>query len=180
MFNNIFDSFQNAIAEAKQEREQLDRLLTISTPREHLLVAAIALVLLTLAVWLFFGSVTKSLAVDGVLVETGKNLSEENRSIQALTWINSEDALHILVGMNAMIELNSVDGQTVAVGAAVTKISAEPVTERLEMIESLAPLSVYRFDLFLEDALVFDAVEKNCRIVMHLGTQTPISLFRMR
>ena len=45
MFNNPFDSFHNTVAEAKQEREQLDRLLTISTPRERLLVAAIALLL---------------------------------------------------------------------------------------------------------------------------------------
>ena len=72
MFNNPFDSFHNIVAEAKEEREQLDRLLTISTPRERLLVAAIALLLCILSAWLIFGSVARSLAVDGVVVEKAK------------------------------------------------------------------------------------------------------------
>ena len=43
MFNSPFGSFQDTVAAAKEEREQLDRLLTISTPRERLLVAAASL-----------------------------------------------------------------------------------------------------------------------------------------
>ena len=69
MFNNPLDSFHNTVAEAKEEREQLDRLLTISTPRERLLVGVIAALLVILAVWLFFGTVSRSVAVNGVLVE---------------------------------------------------------------------------------------------------------------
>ena len=48
MFNSPFNSFHDTVAEAKEEREQLDRLLTISTPRERLLVAAIGLLLIAL------------------------------------------------------------------------------------------------------------------------------------
>lgn len=67
MFNNPFDSFHNTVAEAKEEREQLDRLLTISTPRERLLVAVIAVTLVVVVGWLLFGNVARSLAVEGVL-----------------------------------------------------------------------------------------------------------------
>ena len=111
MFNNPFDSFHNTVAEAKEEREQLDRLLTISTPRERLLVAVIALLLFILAAWLFFGSMARSLAVDGVLVEPGENLLEGNRTVQVLVWARSDVAPHIKAGMPAVIELEKSDGQ---------------------------------------------------------------------
>ncbi|MXX78186.1 MAG: hypothetical protein F4Z33_04220, partial [Gemmatimonadales bacterium] len=102
MFNNPFDSFHDTVAEAKQEREQLDRLLTISTPRERLLVAAIALWLFIFVAWLFFGNVARSLAVDGVLVDPGTSLSEAGRSVQALVWIENDIVPQIRAGMPAV------------------------------------------------------------------------------
>jgi len=69
MFSNPFESFHDTVAAAKEERERLDRLLTISTPRERLLVAVIALSLGILVAWLFLGSVARSISFDGVLVE---------------------------------------------------------------------------------------------------------------
>ena len=71
VFNNPFGSFQHTVAEAKEEREQLDRLLTISTPRERLLVVLIALLLLIFSAWLFFGNVSRTVAVEGVIAGTG-------------------------------------------------------------------------------------------------------------
>ena len=65
MFNNPFSSFHDTVAAAKEEREQLDRLLTISTPRERLLVVGIALLLVILAAWLFLGSVARRHACCG-------------------------------------------------------------------------------------------------------------------
>ena len=69
MFNNPFDSFHDTVAEAKQEREGLDRLLTISSPRERLLVVAIAVVLVGLAAWLLLAGISRTVGVVGVLVE---------------------------------------------------------------------------------------------------------------
>ena len=68
MSNNPFDSFHDMVAEAKAEREQLDRLLTISTPRERLLVVVIGLLLAVLGGWLFLGSVPRDLALHCALV----------------------------------------------------------------------------------------------------------------
>lgn len=69
MFNN---PFHRVVAEAKGEREQLDRLLRISAPHERFVLAAAALVVVAFAAWLLFGTVLRSVTVEGVLIEPGK------------------------------------------------------------------------------------------------------------
>ena len=69
MFNN---PFHRVVAEAKDEREQLDRLLRISAPHERIALAAAALFVLAFAAWLLFGTVVRSVTVEGVLIEPGK------------------------------------------------------------------------------------------------------------
>ena len=68
VFNNPFDSFHKTVGKAKKERERLDRLLTVSTPGELALVAVTGLVLLLFVAWLLFGTVARSVTVEGVLV----------------------------------------------------------------------------------------------------------------
>ena len=181
MFNNPFDSFHNTVAEAKQEREQLNRLLTISTPRERLLVAVIALLLSILATWLFFGSVTRSLAVAGVLVEPAENLLEGSRSVQALIWVESDVAPHFKVGMPSVLELEMADGEADTLDGQVTTISAVPFPEGLAAFESLAPVSMHRVDIALDASLDFASLaSKECRIVIELGGQSPVELLLTR
>lgn len=67
MFNDPFESFNDVVAQAKEEREQLDRPLTISTPRERALVVGSALILLALSAWLIFGDVARSATLDSML-----------------------------------------------------------------------------------------------------------------
>ena len=69
MFNN---PFHRVVAEAKDGREQLDRLLKISAPHERIVLAAAALVVLAFAAWLLFGTVVRSVTVEAVLIESGK------------------------------------------------------------------------------------------------------------
>ena len=181
MFNSPFDSFHNTVAEAKEEREQLDRLLTISTPRERLLVAVIALLLFVLAAWLFFGNVARSVAVDGVLVELGANLSEGNRTVQALVWAESDVAPHIEAGMPAVIELAITDGEADTLDGEVDTIAAVPLSEGLAEFGSAAPVSVYRVDIALDEGLDLASLAgRKCRIVIELGRQSPVALFGMR
>ena len=80
MFNNPLNSFHDIVSDAKEDREQLDRLLTISTPRERLTVALIALVLGILLGWLFFGNVARSLVVDGVLAGQGESMAGQGEN----------------------------------------------------------------------------------------------------
>ena len=181
MFNNPFDSFHNTVAEAKQEREQLDRLLTVSTRWERLLVALTALLLFILAGWLFFGSVTRSLTVDGVLVDPGENLPQGNRTVRALIWVESDVAPQFKPGMPAVIELGMVEGEADTLDGTVTTISAVPSSEWFAAIDSVAPVSVHRVDIALEASLDFASLaSRECRVVIELGRQSPAALLRMR
>lgn len=69
MFNTVF--LDDAIAK-KNKRQQLDRLLRVTTPNERIILAGIGLVLLALLGWALFGNVTRSITLDGVLLKPGK------------------------------------------------------------------------------------------------------------
>ena len=181
MFNNPFGSFHDTVAQAKEEREQLDRLLTISTPRERLLVAVIAVSLVILAAWLFLGSVARSLAVDGVLVELGESLREDDRTVQALVWIESDAAPRIRAGMPAVINVAATDGEADRLDGEVSKISAVPWPGRLAPLASAGPTSVHRVAVALEEPFDLASLAgRECRIVIELGRQPPVALLRMR
>ena len=179
VFNNPFGSFHDTVAEAKREREQLDRLLTISTPRERLLVAAVALWLFIFVTWLFLGNVTRSLAVDGVLVDPGTNLSEAGRSVQALVWIESDVVPQIRAGMPAVLELGATDGEAGRMSVEVAAVSAVRLSEVPAALESAVPVSVHRLDIALDESFdLASIVGRECRIVIEVGTQSPIALLR--
>ena len=178
MFNSPFDSFHNTVAEAKDEREQLDRLLTISTPRERLLVVGIALSLCILLAWLFFGSVARSLAVDGVLVEPGMGAPEGRRTVQTLVWFEGGAAADIEAGMPAAIELDLAGGKSGTFDGVIEAISPAPLPEELTAVASAAPVAVHRVVIALdEDVDLGAAAGASCRIVIELGNQAPVAFF---
>ena len=181
VFNSPFDSFHNTVAEAKEEREQLDRLLTVSTPRERLLVWGIAGSLIVLVAWLFLGSVARSVTVDGLLVEPGESSGEGRRSVQALVWVQSDVAMDISPGMPAAIELATADGEPATLDGEVVTIAGVPLTEDLAEFESTVRMFVHRVDIALDEGLDPAALSgSECRIVIQLGRQPPIALFGMR
>ena len=189
VFNNPFDSFHNMVAEAKEEREQLDRLLTISTPRERQLVAVIAVLLLLLAAWLFFGSVARSLALDGELVVPGKAALEGHRAVQTLVWVKRELAGQVRAGMPVVIELNGVDGKSYSLDGEVADISATRWSAGQAVLESAAqavfgsatPVPMHRLEILLEERLdVTSLASRACRVRIELSRQAPIARFRVR
>ena len=181
MFNNPFGSFHNTVAEAKEEREQLDRLLTISTPRERLLLGAIAVLLAGLVAWLFLGTVARSLAVDGILVEPGRHVLEADRSVQVLVRVERGVAPRIEAGMPTVIELRVADGEADTVDGEVTAIAAVPLSGGGAALESAALVSVYRLHIELDDALdPASLTARECRVVIQIGRQSPVTVFRMR
>ena len=181
MFNNPFGSFQDTVAEAKEEREQLYRLLTISTPREGLLVTVAALLLLVLVIWLFAGDVTRSIALDGVLVDPGENVAASARTVQAFVWVKSGSAPHVGPGMAAEIELAAADGEAVTLGGEIAEVSAAPLPAGLPAFDAPAPVSVYRMVIALDEgAGLASLAGVHCRIVVELGRLSPVGLFRMR
>ena len=181
MFNNLFDSFHNTVAEAKEEREQLDRLLTISTPRERILVVAIALLLVILAAWLFFGSVARTVSMGGVLVQPGENLNEGSHSVQALVWVGRGVALQIKAGMPAAIELSAAGGEASTLEGKIETISAASLSDGLAEAEIAAPVSMRRIVIVLDKKLeIASLANLKCRIIVELGTLSPVNILRMR
>ena len=181
MFNNPFDSFHDTVAAAKEEREQLDRLLTISTSRERLLVAGIAVLLLVLAAWLVFGSVARSVAVDGVLIEPDERLTEGNGSVQAIVRVESGVAPHVETGMPAVIELSATDGEPDTLDGEVARFAAVALSDELAELESAGPLSVYRVEITLNEGIdSAPPAGRKCRIVFELGRQSPVALIGTR
>ncbi|MXY57048.1 MAG: hypothetical protein F4029_06135 [Gammaproteobacteria bacterium] len=177
VFNNPFDSFHDTVAEAKEEREQLDRLLTISTPRERLLVGAIAALLVILAAWVLFGNVHRSVALEGVLIEPAE-ISEGNRSVQALVWIHRGVAPDIAIGMPALLELAVEGGTANGLEGEVAAISAVALSE-VPAFGSSAPVSIHRVDIALDESLDFGSIAAmECRVVIEVGRQSPLALLR--
>ena len=166
------------VAEAKEEREQLDRLLTISTPRERLLVTAIAIFLLILCAWLLFGNIARSITFNGILVEQGETIPEGSRLVQALVWIQSGTALSIEAGMPVMVELEKKDAKVSTLGGAVKAISAMPFSEETSTFPPVASVSLHRVDIALEEGLDPDSLtSRECRLVIGFGRQSPLELF---
>lgn len=65
----IFNLFREEAAAARNERQRLDYLLIVSTPLERFVLLAVAAVLAVFAIWTVFGSVTRSVAFEGVTIE---------------------------------------------------------------------------------------------------------------
>ncbi len=181
MFNNPFDSFHNTVAEAKEEREQLDRLLTISTPRERLLVMGIALLLCILVAWFFFGSVVRNLALDGMLVEPQEELSGNTGTVQVLVWVERGVSPSIEPGMPAVIELAVTDGAADTLDGQIGNVATVSVSDGMATFASAAPVSPQLVEIVLDQGIDFASLEgRECRIVIELGRQSPIALFEMR
>ncbi len=68
MFNNPFLEEPSA---NRNRRQQLDHLLRITAPHERVILVCIGLVLLILVVWSLFGSIARSVSIEGVLIEPG-------------------------------------------------------------------------------------------------------------
>ena len=73
---------------SRSEREQLDGLLKVSAPHERVLVAVAGVAVLVFLCWMAFGAVTRTLSVDGVLIESGPRYPIVSRSDGRLeTWL---------------------------------------------------------------------------------------------
>ena len=181
MFDNPFDSFHKTVGKAKKEREQLDRLLTISTPGELALVAVTAFVLLVFMAWLLFGSVTRSVTVDAVLVEPGEQLLGDSPPLQAVVWLQRDLARQIEAGMPALLEVAMTDGESQRVDGEVVRIAAVPFADGSAPFESAAPVMMHRVHIALDEGLDIASPDgPECRIVIELGRLSPLAFFARR
>ena len=178
MFNNLFDSFDKTVGKAKKEREQLDRLLTISTPGELALVALTALVLLAFLVWLFLGSVARSVTLDGVLVEPGEQLAGDRAPLEAVVWLEPEMVRQITVGLPALLEVSMTDGEEHSLKGSVAAVTSVPLSAGLEPLGSASPVSMNRVRIALDEGIEFASIDgAKCRIAVEIDRQSPFVFF---
>ena len=65
---------------SKGQREQLDDLLKVTAPHERVFLAGIGVSILLFLCWMVFGSVTRTLSIDGILIESGPRFPVESIS----------------------------------------------------------------------------------------------------
>lgn len=63
--------FLQESASSRNKFQQLDHLLRVTAPHERMVLAGIGLVMLALVAWALFGSIVRSVTIDGVLIEPG-------------------------------------------------------------------------------------------------------------
>lgn len=181
MFNNPFDSFHNTVGKAKDDREQLDQLLTISTPRERSLIVAIALLVLTAALWFVFGNVNREYVVDGVLLKFEESTTVDTDSVQVLVWIDSNVASSVRSGMRTELELSVPEKSTEVIDGTVSSFVEAQRNLESNLLSDNAPASLYRIGIALDKEIGFDSnIGQECRIIIELVRQSPLSLLRGR
>ena len=181
MFNNPLESFHDTVVRAKREREQFDRLLTISTPRERVLVVFVALLLIICVAWLFLGTVTRSVALDGVLIGPERTTGAETGLVRAVAWLDGDTGSSVSAGFPVIVQFDMADGITGSREGEIAAVSAVPLVERHGTPQPVAPVSLYRIEVSLSGSLDAGALaSRNCRIVIETGRQSPIALLLTR
>ena len=181
MFNNPLVSFHDTVAQAKKEREQFDRLLTISTPRERILVAIVALLLVFGVAWLFLGTVTRSIALDGFVVASEGSSGARDGSVRAIAWLDRDAASGIRVGMPAVVRFGASNGETGTHEGEVAAVSAVRPAGWRGTGRPQVPVSMYRIEVSLSGGPDPDGVAgRTCRVFIETGSRSPIALLLTR
>ncbi len=142
-----------------------------------MLVAVAVLVSLVFAAWLFFGEVARSVTVDGVLVESGGNPSGNNRTLRAVVWLERDAARQIEAGMAAAVEVVSTGGEEYSFDGEISAFTTAADSGWPELFEAVAPAAMHRVEITLAEDFDIAAPDvAECRIVIELGRQSPISL----
>ena len=179
MFNNPFESFHNTVSEAKNDREQLDQLLTISTPRERFFLALLTLFSLALGSWLVFGVVVQTWSIEGIVAR--QNNDDNVYSLEVGFYGESTEIRSIVrSGMSAEVYFHiegertpSVEGnvhQVVLMTLIVPEATTFPGSNPANWVEITLD----------EKPDVASILGRNCTVVVELGRQSPLALFASR
>ena len=176
VFNNPFGSFHDMVAEAKEEREQLDRLLTVSSPRDSVAVLAVAVAVLLLGMWLFLGSVSQSLTFDGVVLGAEEVAPDGTRSVQALVSVARDAAAEVDAGASVAVHVQTVASPATLPGTVIALEAANPA-DGLAELAAKVPVGLYRMEVELASAPDFTSlVGAPCKIVVELPGKAPAAL----
>ena len=123
MFGN---PFLDQAANSRNKYQQLDHLLRVTAPHERMILAGIGLVMLALVAWALFGSIVRSVTIDGVLIEPGTRhelVSSEPGYLEAFLVVPGD---HVEIGDPvARQSVPELDGETAALRDRVDMLKSE-------------------------------------------------------
>ncbi|MCY4016081.1 MAG: hypothetical protein OXF82_02840 [Gammaproteobacteria bacterium] len=111
------------IAASRNKRQQLDHLLTVTVPRERLMLATVVLLLLLLPVYALFGRVAHGFTADGVLI--GSESAGEPAPARAELRVGPDLARRVQPGMRAWVSLAAPSGGGGVLRGEVAVVAAE-------------------------------------------------------
>ena len=109
---------ERALADRGQ-RERLDHLLKVTAPNERIFVAGIGAIVAAVLCWLMFGTVTRTVATDGVLIEAG------------------EPAAIVAAAGGRLAAYLVVPGDRVEAGDAIARVAIPPLEARATALRQL-------------------------------------------
>ena len=184
MFNNPFESFQDMVASAKEERDQLDRLLTVSTPHERSLLTLTAAALLLFVGWLFTGSAPYMVALDGVLLRAER--ANNSSTVQVVVWLGADIANQAKVadaieaGQNAVVETASIERIEGEISAVSLIPLASPMSETDATPIASAKLLITLDRPGAREAILPTAANSEpCRVIVNLGARRPTAFLNI-
>lgn len=118
--------YRKRALEKLQAPEQLDQLLTVTSPRSWLALSAIGGLLIAALLWGIFATVEVSLTGDGVLVGN----AESEDAFEAIIFVSIEDSRRIHPGMTARIAPATVRKEEYGLlRGRVTAVNPHPSTQ---------------------------------------------------
>ncbi len=177
MFGNL-NSFHDTVAESKAERERQDRLLTISTPRERLLIYITVVVFLASGVWLLAGEVKQNLSVNGVLTVIETPSDDDNQMLEVFIWLNTDDASRITIGNPVKLGFSSEAGDFIPIEGAIVTLNPTLPNEQIRLISELTDGSLYQVGISpVGNSDIASMLNKKCLVEIQLGSVTPFQYF---
>ena len=189
MFTNPLESFHKAVADAKNDREQLHLLLTISTPRERALLGGILVLSLGFCAWLFFGTVDHTLTANGAVIESQVTAQDMNRRVQTNIWGERDNLSRVATGMQATFEVKLPNGDSKKHIGKIARVSDIPFAAFIsgsrsgfaESLDTESTMAVKSMILALDDEIDIHSLQnREIKVIIALDRISPISLFLIR
>jgi hypothetical protein len=154
--------FRKRALEKLQAPEQLDQLLSVTSPRSWLALLAISGLLIAAVLWSVLATVEVTLPGSGVLVVT----ENEAGQFEAVIFVTIEDARRIHPGMTARIAPATVRKEEYGLlQGRVTAVNQQPSTQ-MEMIDILGNDAFVQF-------LAADGMLMAVRVALAADPSTP-------
>ena len=176
MFNNPFESFHDTVAEAKAAREQLDRLLTVSSLRELLLLVFVLALLAVLTVWLMFGVLDRNVVANATVLERADTDDSSHQVIRMKAWFSNEFSPAVRAGMPVIIKPVKDQGQMSSLRGNIRLILSQGISEELT-VAGRAPITTKIFKISVSSEVDLSSyVGAECLLIIQLGQHSPIKL----